>query len=510
MDSVNTPNMLLILDGFGLYKKYDFNAIENASTPFFDHLYKTYPHAKLQAHGEAVGLPAGVMGNSEVGHLNIGAGRVVKQDLVRINEAVKEGTFGQNEGLKKVINETKTAGGRLHLMGLLSDGGVHSSNEHLYAILQACKENEFSEVYVHCFMDGRDTPPQSGIKYLKQLIEQIEKIGVGKINTLSGRFYAMDRDNRWERVERAYKTLATSYSEDYSSLDPVAEITMQYEKEITDEFIEPVSFSAEGKVQDKDSIIFYNYRSDRAREISRAFFDPEFKEFDRTFLSLTSYTSMVRYKEEFTNPVLFDKQILENVLGEVLAKAGKKQIRIAETEKYAHVTFFLNGAEENPFAEEERILVPSPREVETYDQKPEMSAPEVTENILKELDKGEHDVFIINYANCDMVGHTGIYEAAVKAVETVDSCVEKIVNMVLSKGGKVLLCADHGNSDQMREENGTPHTAHTLNPVPIICISEADKEKTIKDGRLADVMPTFLSMMDMEIPSIVEGEVLIS
>ncbi len=504
------PNILMILDGYGIYKDYEYNAVKNANTPFLDHLFATYPNCQLKTCGVDVGLPEGIMGNSEVGHLNIGAGRIVYQELLRINKAMKQGEFSENPMLLRGFDICKQKQGRIHFMGLLSDAGVHSNMDHLTALVQVCKEKNLKDVFIHCFMDGRDTPPTSGISYVRKLSNQLKEMGLGKIASLSGRFYAMDRDNRWERVEKAYKTITGGTDCNMSDLSPEKEMDKQYQEGQTDEFILPVCFGEEGRIKDNDLIIFFNFRADRAREITRAFFENDFDVFERKKINYADYICMVPYKEEFPLPALFSKDVLKSVLGEVIAQNGLRQLRIAETEKYAHVTFFLNGAEERPFKDEDRILIPSPRSVATYDQKPEMSAFEVTEKLLANIEEDIYDVLIVNYANCDMVGHTGIYEAALKAVEAVDKCVKKVVEKVLEKKGQVLLCADHGNSDQLRDDEGRPHTAHTFNPVPCICISPDFLGKKMKDGILADIMPTFLDMIGLPSPSKVTGKTLIN
>lgn len=511
--AVKRPCVLMILDGFGLYSDYPFNAIRNANTPTLDNLFQTYPHSKLVCHGSAVGLPNEIMGNSEVGHLNIGAGRIVYQDLLRINRAIEQGSFFQNPVLKEQITKAKKGNGRVHLMGLASDGGVHSTMEHLNALLKLCRLEGLQEnIFVHCFMDGRDTPPQSGVKYLEQIETYIETLGVGQIATLSGRFYAMDRDQRWDRVEKAYNNMVgvadrATGTVKTSALSPLKELEAQYAQGITDEFVEPVSFIQEGHIQDDDLIIFFNFRSDRAREMSQAFFDPDFNAFSRSYLSLSGFVSMVRYKESFTNPAAFVKDKLKNGLGETLAKHNKTQLRIAETEKYAHVTFFFNGQKEDPFPGEDRILIPSPSDVETYDLKPEMSAQKVTERLLEKLEAGNYDVYIVNYANSDMVGHTGVYDAAIKAVETLDACVKKIADKILALEGRMLICSDHGNSEQMQDDQGRPHTSHTLNPVPLIYISsQGSKGLKLADGTLADIMPTLLGLLEIPCPPEVTGK----
>jgi 2,3-bisphosphoglycerate-independent phosphoglycerate mutase len=500
-----TPVMLLILDGFGLAKEGDVSAIAKANKPFIDALFNNFPHSQLSCHGADVGLPEGVMGNSEVGHLNIGSGRIVYQDIMRIDRSIVTGEFFNNSVLKDLARKTREKGGRLHFMGLLSDGGVHSMNHHLYALLEFARREQL-EVFVHPFMDGRDTPPTSGAGYLQELLAQMQKIGVGTVATICGRFWAMDRDTRWDRVEAAYRMLVQGYKCEYSTLSCVEEINKQYSQSVTDEFINPVCFVDEGRIRDNDGVVFFNFRSDRAREISLAFFHPDFSEFSRTLLKLSGYVGMVPYKEAFPIESIFGKENLKNVLGKIVAEAGLRQLRIAETEKYAHVTFFFNGAEEKPFPGEDRILIESPRDVKTYDLKPEMSAFGVTDAVVSKINEGLYDFIVINYANCDMVGHTGIMPAAIKAVETIDKCVEKVVGAMLSRGGRVLLIADHGNAEKMVAESGGAHTAHTLNPVPCIYIGRDSKDYSIENGILADVAPTLVSLLGLKNPAEFTGK----
>ncbi|TWJ17610.1 2,3-bisphosphoglycerate-independent phosphoglycerate mutase [Geobacter argillaceus] len=503
------PLLLMILDGWGINPNRENNAVAQADTPNLSSCLKEYPHTRILTSGMAVGLPEGQMGNSEVGHLNIGAGRVVYQDLTRISKAISDGDFFENPVLLDCLKRTKAAGGRLHLAGLLSDGGVHSHNTHLYGLLELAKRHGLTEVFVHCFMDGRDTPPRSGGDYLAELEAKIKEIGVGTVATVSGRYYAMDRDNRWERVEKAYNAMVLGEGETATSTAEA--IARTYAADVTDEFVLPTVITAGGapvgSVADNDGFIFFNFRSDRAREITRVLALDEFSGFPhRVRPKLSSYVCMTEYDATFGLPIAFDQESLTNILGGVLAAAGKHQLRIAETEKYAHVTFFFNGGVEEPFAGEERCLIPSPKEVATYDLKPEMSAYPVTEELLRRLDGGTYDVIVLNFANCDMVGHTGILAAAIKAVEAVDACVGRIVAKVRELGGTVLITADHGNADQMAEENGEPYTAHTCNPVWLVLVDDARKQARLKDeGRLADIAPTMLDILGIEKPREMTG-----
>ena len=452
------------------------------------------------------------MGNSEVGHLNIGAGRIVYQDLTRISKAIDDGDFFTNPVLLDCIARTKAAGGRLHLAGLLSDGGVHSHNTHLYALLRLAKREGLQDVFVHCLMDGRDTPPKSGAEYLAQLEGEIDRIGVGRIATVIGRYYAMDRDNRWERVEKAYAAMVYGEGELFASA--ALAIEKSYLDGVTDEFVLPSVIAdggeAVGRLGDGDGLIFFNFRSDRAREITRTFTDPDFSGFPRkSWPRLASYVCMTTYDETFRLPVAFGPEELKNILGEVISTAGLTQLRIAETEKYAHVTFFFNGGSEVPFPHEERVLIPSPKEVATYDLKPEMSAYPVTEELLKRLDEGKYDLIVLNFANADMVGHTGILAAAVRAIETVDDCVGRLVEKVRAKGGKVIITADHGNAETMVDENGGPHTAHTTDRVPLILVDDSRKGARLRPGILADIAPTILELLGLPQPPEMTGKSLI-
>ena len=497
------------MDGWGLGKVASADAIQHAKTPFVSSLYKNYPNTTLTTHGEAVGLPEGQMGNSEVGHLNLGAGRIVYQELQRINVAVKDGSFQQNEVLLEAIRRAKSTDKPLHLLGLVSDGGVHSHINHLKAILDVCKAQALSKVFVHAFTDGRDTDPKSGLGFLRDLKSHMDKT-VGKIATVSGRYYSMDRDKRWERIHLAYDALVNGQGE--NALDALQAVENSYKKNITDEFIKPTVMMGENnqplvRISDGDVAICFNFRTDRCREITQVLTQKDFPEFGMKKLSL-DYTTMTEYDKTYQNVhVIFENDNLNQTLGEVLAEHHLKQIRIAETEKYPHVTFFFSGGREVPFEGEKRILIPSPK-VATYDLKPEMSANEVTDALLPEIENKTADFICLNYANADMVGHTGVWSAAIKAVETVDSCVGKIVTAGLKNGYTIFLTADHGNSDYMINEDGTPNTAHTMNPVPFFIIDQNWKGK-LKPGKLADIAPTILTMMNLPVPEEMTGEILI-
>ena len=505
------PVMLMILDGWGIAPAGPYNAAKTAKTPELSRLFETYPHTRLLASGNAVGLPEGQMGNSEVGHLNIGAGRIVYQELTRITKACEEGTLLQNKALLECMARVKQNGGALHLMGLLSDGGVHSHNTHLYALLELAKRNGIKDVYVHCLLDGRDVPPASGVEYIKELEDKMSEIGVGKIATLMGRFYAMDRDNMWDRVGMAYRAMVNG--EGVHNSNAVDAVEKSYEtidgdgKHLTDEFVMPTVCSEDGKIKENDSVVFFNFRPDRAREITRAFVDPEFKGFERKYFPLY-YVCMTQYDETMPNvKVAFAPEALKNTMGEYLSSLGKTQLRIAETQKYAHVTFFFNGGGEKVYPGEDRVLIDSPK-ISTFDLKPEMSAYEVCDAACERILSGKYDVVILNYANCDMVGHTGVFPAAVKAVETVDECVGKLVDAVNKMGGVTLITADHGNADKMYAEDGTPFTAHTTNPVPLIVVGYDCKLKQ-NGGRLCDLAPTMLDIMGLAKPAEMTGVSLI-
>lgn len=506
---------LIILDGFGHRDAVAYNAIRTDGAVHFKKLWENYPHTYIQASGLDVGLPAGQMGNSEVGHLNIGAGRIVYQELTRITKSIDDGDFFRNPAFLKAMDNCKQKKTALHLMGLCSDGGVHSHLEHLYALVRMAKEQGLSKVYIHCFMDGRDTPPRSGEGYIRQLEEKLNEIGAGEIATVSGRYYAMDRDNRFERVERAYAALV--YGEGFTAESGHEAMEKSYARGDSDEFVQPTVILKNGKpvatVQPDDSIIFFNFRPDRARELTRAFLFTDFDGFERKkgFFPLT-YVSMTQYDKTFEDKlsVAFKPETLLNTLGQYLAKFHKTQLRIAETEKYAHVTFFFNGGVEAPNPLEDRCLIPSPK-VATYDLKPEMSAYEVTEEAVKRIDSGKYDVMILNFANPDMVGHTGVMEAAVKAVHAVDACLEKVVDAILRQGGRCIITADHGNCEYMWDEKqNAPFTAHTTNPVPCVLVDDTRKDVKLRsDGRLSDLSPTLLDLMGVEKPAEMTGNTLI-
>ncbi len=512
------PYAIIIMDGYGLNPEHTGNAIYMDGSKNVNYYRNAYPSATLGASGLSVGLPDGQMGNSEVGHLNMGAGRIVYQDLTKITKAIQDGDFFENPALIKAMDSARNNHKKLHLWGLLSDGGVHSHITHLFALLKMAKERGVPECYVHAFMDGRDVSPTSGVEYVKELLAKMKELGYGKLASLSGRYYSMDRDNNWDREEKSYDMLTLGAG--LHAEDPVKALEDSYASGVTDEFVIPTNICENGKpvalVGKGDSIIFFNFRPDRAREITRAFTQKEFiapkgTAFERkTGFLAPVYVCFTVYDALFEGvEIAFPKQSLENTLGEYLAKMGKKQLRIAETEKYAHVTFFFNGGVEQPNENEVRVLINSPK-VATYDLQPEMSAPEVTERVLEELSTGEYDAMILNFANCDMVGHTGVIPAAVKAVHTVDECVKKVVDKILSMGGAALLTADHGNADKMLDTDGSPFTAHTTNPVPVVLISEELKDVTLrKDGILADLAPTLLEVMGLPIPPEMTGKSLI-
>lgn len=502
------PVVLCIMDGFG-YNPSDFgNAIRSAKTPRLDEIMKNNPMTYIGASGMDVGLPDGQMGNSEVGHTNIGAGRVVYQELTRITKAVQDGDFFTNEALVGAVENCKANQSALHLIGLLSDGGVHSHNTHLYALLELAKKNGLSKVYVHCLLDGRDVPPSSGVAFVEELERKCAEIGVGKIATVMGRFYAMDRDNMWDRVGMAYRAMVER--EGIAAKSAADAVRASYEtidedgKNLTDEFVLPTVCEDGAAISANDSVIFFNFRPDRAREITRPFVDPAFTGFERKAFFPVYYVCMTQYDAEMPNVhVAFKPQALENTMGEYLSKLGKTQLRIAETQKYAHVTFFFNGGEEKVYPGEDRVLIDSPK-ISTFDLKPEMSAYEVCDAACKEILSGKYDVVILNYANCDMVGHTGIFDAAVKAVEAVDTCVGKLTDAVRQMDGVILITADHGNADKMYEDDGSPFTAHTTNPVPLVVVGKACTLKK-EGGRLCDLSPTMLDIMGLEQPKEMTG-----
>lgn len=505
---MSKKTMLVIMDGWGLGQIKYADAIQNANVPFVSSLYSKYPNTTLITCGEAVGLPEGQMGNSEVGHLNLGAGRIVYQELQRINVAIRDGSFSNNKTLLNAVRTAKSNSATLHLIGLVSDGGVHSHINHLKAILDVCKNEGMSNVAIHAFTDGRDTDPKSGLNFIRELEEHTKKT-TGKIATVSGRYFAMDRDKRWERVKLAYQALALGVGE--HSADAQKAIADSYDHNITDEFIKPTVIIRDGEmpttIKDGDSVISFNFRTDRPREITQVLTQTDMPEFGMNKLSI-HYTTMTEYDKTYKNvDVIFETDNLNNTIGEVLQRNGKKQIRIAETEKYPHVTFFFNGGREIPFEGEERILIPSPK-VATYDLQPEMSAVEMTDAIVPQIENESADFICLNYANADMVGHTGIFAAAIKAVETVDACVNRLVTAALDHGYTVFLTADHGNADFMINEDGTPNTAHTLNPVPLFVIDKEWKG-TVKPGKLGDIAPTILTVMGLGVPTEMTGDMLI-
>lgn len=503
---MKTPTTLIIMDGFGLEGPSAGNAVVNAPTPNLDRIFRDFPGCRLSASGLDVGLPEGQMGNSEVGHTNMGAGRVVFQDLPHISRDIESGEFFKNPAYLEAMSNCREWGSALHLMGLLSDGGVHSHITHLFALLKMAKEQGLEKVYIHCFLDGRDVPPSSGKSYVEQLQAEIQKLGVGQIATVMGRYYAMDRDKRWDRVQKAYDAIACG--EGTFEADAAEAVQKSYDAGVTDEFVVPVVCVKNARVRDNDSIIFFNFRPDRAREISRCFVDEDFTDIQRRtgFLSV-DFVCTTEYDATLPNvTVAYPHQKLVNTFGEYISKLGLTQLRIAETEKYAHVTFFFNGGVEEVFPGEDRCLIPSPK-VATYDLQPEMSAYQVTEEAVKRIESGAYDVVILNFANCDMVGHTGVYDAACKAVSTVDECVNRVVEATSKMGGVSLITADHGNAERMSDANGEPFTAHTTNLVPFYIVGASVQ---LRDGRLADIAPTMLDLMGLEKPSEMDGKTLIA
>lgn len=505
------PTVLLILDGYGERKEKDGNAIALANTPVMDKLKKEFPYVEGQASGLFVGLPDGQMGNSEVGHMNMGAGRIVYQELTRITKAIEDGDFFENKALKEAVGHCKKENSALHFMGLVSSGGVHSHIGHIYGLLELAKREGLKKVYLHAFLDGRDTPPDSGKSFLMDVEKKMQELGVGEIATISGRYYAMDRDKNYDRVEKAYRAMVDGTGEKASSVEEA--IDASYAKKVYDEFVLPTVIEKDGAVHtvsDGDAMIFFNFRPDRAREICHAFCDDEFNFFNRGprkkvfFVCFTDYDPTIPNKR-----VAFEKEEIHNTLGEVVSNLGKNQLRIAETEKYAHVTFFFNGGKEEPYKNEDRILVPSPKEVPTYDLKPEMSCYTVTEKLTEAIRSGKYDLVVANFANPDMVGHTGVLSAAIKAIEVVDECMGKVVDAVESMHGNLFILADHGNADIMIDEKtGEPYTAHTTNPVPFILVSE-EKHKLREGGCLADVAPTLLELMGIPQPKEMTGKSLL-
>ena len=502
---MKTPTTLIIMDGFGLTEPGPGNAVANASTPNLDRIFRDCPGCKLSASGLDVGLPEGQMGNSEVGHTNMGAGRVVFQDLPHISRDIESGEFFQNPAYLEAMSNCREWGSALHLMGLLSDGGVHSHITHLYALLKMAKDQGIEKVYVHCFLDGRDVPPTSGKHFVESLQAKIQQLGVGQIATVMGRYYAMDRDKRWDRVQKAYDAIVCG--EGPFAEDAAQAVQASYDAGVTDEFMVPVVCAKNARIQDNDSVIFFNFRPDRAREITRCLVDEDFQDIQRkTGFVHVDFVCTTEYDATMPNvSVAYPRQKLENIFGEYISKLGLTQLRIAETEKYAHVTFFFNGGVEQVFPGEDRCLIASPK-VATYDLQPEMSAFAVTEEAVKRILSGTYDVIILNFANCDMVGHTGVYEAACKAVATVDECVGKVVEATSKMGGVTLITADHGNAERMIDTDGAPFTAHTTNLVPFYIVGANVK---LRDGRLCDIAPTMLDLMGLEKPAEMDGKTLI-
>jgi len=508
----NTLNVLIILDGWGINPSKKGNAVEIAKTPFLDKLAENYPTSKLACSGEAVGLPDGTMGNSEVGHMNIGAGRKVYQDLVRINKAITDSSFFENKKILNLLKIIKSKNKAVHLFGLLSDGGVHSHIDHVFALIDMINDFGIKNFYIHPILDGRDTSPTSGIQYVQHIQNHLKKKQSGKIASICGRFYAMDRDTRWDRVEQAYR-LYTMGSEKIFN-DPILAIKKAYDEGITDEFMKPVSIqenpgNIDNIVKDGDGIIFFNFRADRAKEITRAFTQNDFSEFKREKIELSGFVCMTQYDETFDLPLAFEPLSLTNVLGEVISNNDILQLRLAETEKFAHVTYFFNGGSEKILKNEERILIPSPRDVATYDLKPEMSAFKIAATAVENIETDKFSFIVINFANMDMVGHTGILDAAVKACEAVDQALKQVVEKVWEKDGTAFVTADHGNADCMIAEDGSPHTTHTLNPVKFIAAGKKFKGLKLRDGILGDIAPTILHNMDIDIPEEMTGKSLI-
>ena len=506
------PTVLMILDGYGLNDNTKANAVAEANTPVLDGLMANYPFVKGYASGMAVGLPDGQMGNSEVGHLNMGAGRIIYQELTRITKEIQDGDFFKNEAFLQAVENCKKNNSALHLMGLVSSGGVHSHNTHIYGLLELAKRNGLEKVFIHCFLDGRDTPPKSGKEFVEDLVKKCEELGVGKVASLAGRYYAMDRDNRWDRVEKAYRALR--FGEGEMAECPVAAMEASYAADKTDEFVEPTVIAENGvaiaKIEDNDSVIFFNFRPDRAREMTRAFCSDEFDGFNRGERANVTFVCFTEYDATIPNKIVaFHKGSITNTFAEFLAANNMTQARIAETEKYAHVTFFFNGGVEEPNKGEDRILVKSP-DVATYDLKPEMSAYTVTEKLIEAIKSDKYDVIIINFANPDMVGHTGIEDAAIKAIEAVDECVGKTVEAIKEVDGQMFICADHGNAEQLVDyETGAPFTAHTTNPVPFILVNADPQYKLREGGCLADIAPTLIELMGMEQPEEMTGKSLL-
>jgi 2,3-bisphosphoglycerate-independent phosphoglycerate mutase len=511
--ATNQPVILVILDGFGINPNKEGNAIANASMPNMDRLLRNYPSSSLSMSGLDVGLPEGQMGNSEVGHMILGAGRIVYQDLTLIHRDIDEGNFGNNPIILDALKKSKAGAGRLHLMGLLGDGGVHSHQRHMEALIEMARCEKVGRVYLHLFLDGRDTPPNSAEQFILDLNEKLKAWPEVKIATVSGRYYAMDRDKRWDRVEKAYRCITEGAGK--LAETPLEAIRNSHNEGVTDEFVLPTAIRSaipEGLIRDGDGVIFFNFRADRARELTRVLIDPDFKEFPRPHrVNLSTYTTMTQYDETFKVPVAYPARELRRILGEVASQHGLKQLRIAETEKYAHVTYFFNGGEEKEFAGEERILIPSPKDVPTYDFKPEMSARQVTEALVKKFSQEPINLVIVNFANADMVGHTGNFAASVKACEVIDECLGKVVNAALSQKGRVVITADHGNIEQLIDyDTGMPHTAHTINRVPIILVDEERKQSRLREGTAIDVAPTILQLLELPQPSEMTGHSLVT
>jgi 2,3-bisphosphoglycerate-independent phosphoglycerate mutase len=519
----NSPvNILMILDGWGISPTRQGNAFALANTPCLDTLLKTFPNSQLACSGNAVGLPQGTMGNSEVGHMNMGAGRKVFQDFVRINTAIQDRTFFENTHLITAMEPVRKKDKRLHLLGLLSDGGVHSHLSHLFALVEMAKQSGIKNLYIHPILDGRDTAPKSGVTYIRELQAHLDTVGIGSISSICGRYWAMDRDTRWDRVERAYRLYTAG--EGRQAKNPVQAVQDAYDADDTDEFIGPVFFDPaadggkgrpgsgkenKGIIQDGDCLIFFNFRADRAKEITRAFIEKNFNGFQRQPPALSAFVTMTQYDETFHLPTAFAPEPLTHVFGQVLSHEKIAQLRIAETEKYAHVTYFFNGGDEAVFEGEQRIMIPSPREVATYDQKPAMSANEVTQTVCEQIRSGKFKFIVLNFANMDMVGHTGILNAAIQACETVDNCVQKVVEAIWATKGTAFITADHGNCEQMIAQDGSPHTAHTLNPVPFILAGEGFKNTPVRNGILGDISPTILKALGISQPAEMTGTSLI-
>lgn len=508
-----TPHVLIILDGFGHREETESNAIANASTPVWDKLWSKYPHTLISGSGLDVGLPKGQMGNSEVGHMNLGAGRIVYQDFTRVTKDIEDGGFFDNQALTQAVDKANSQDGAVHIMGLLSPGGVHSHEDHLMAMAELAAKRGAKQIFVHGFLDGRDMPPKSAQASIEKMQAKLEQLGVGRIASLCGRYFAMDRDNRWDRVEKAYNLIALGEAE-FTSNNPVDALLAAYERDETDEFVQPTVIAAEGEqaavLSEKDSLVFMNFRADRARELTRAIVEKDFDGFQRkAHITLADFVSLTQYAADIPCDSAYPPETLKNVLGDYLSQNDKTQLRIAETEKYAHVTFFFSGGREDTFPGEQRILIKSP-DVATYDLKPEMSAIEVTDKLVEAINGGDYDAIICNYANGDMVGHTGVYDAAVKAVETLDQCLGRLVEAVEAVGGKMLITADHGNCEQMEDpKSGQAHTAHTTDPVPLVYVGPGNPSLQSDGGKLSDVAPTLLKLMEMPQPEEMTGHALL-